>query len=248
MIEQKRPEQKTMILTGIKPHKQLLFHVIFIGCLFITSECKAQNSITSYVETGTSSPVGNFQYGIACQADISLTKHLQLDAGVRFANQFPSGFGTVKAGLVVFPSAKNRRWEINNTFIFTNYAPYPLNEIFYRLTASWHNDHFRIDLGNAFRFMTGDGIFKYALFRPLISLKGTIFKPERRGNLSLFIRNFNRFEPHAQDKVEWGAEVPFRINRYWSIFGESYVNTVGNFNGSANYYNCNMIFGAIFTW
>lgn len=208
----------------------------------------AGGGVTAWLEAATSSAAGKFNGGGAVQADFRLSRHLDAEAGVRFNSVFPSGLGTVKAGLTVFPSASNRHWTIHNAFLYSNYAPYPLNELHYRLSAAWHNDYLRIELGNAFRFRMGSGLFKYNLLRPLFEVRGTVRKADKVWNLSLFIRNFNRFETHGQDLIEWGVTLPVRIADRWSAFCEAYVATAGNFSGTGNYYNTNFRLGAAYRW
>lgn len=223
--------------------------VLFSALCFVgIHNSNAQNSVVAYLEAETPSALSDFPGGASFQANMPLSEYLDLQAGFRVGNYFPSVFGTAKVGLTIFPAAKNHAWQIDNAVVFDNYSPYPLNRLYYRIIGSWSCDHFRVDVGNAFMFTIGDGISKYNLFRPLMALKVTIRKPDKIWNASLFVRNFNRFESHAQDMVEWGVVIPVQITGHWMMFCESYLSTVGNFSGTANYYNCNVNLGVTYKW
>lgn len=207
-----------------------------------------QNQVLSYIELGSKTPVNTFNYGMAYEASIYLSSRIALQAGVRLANQYPSGLGELKAGVTVFPCKNSIRWAIENVIDYSNYAPYPMGQLYYRITGAWQTKHFRIDFGNAFAFFIGSGIVKYHLFRPSYCLKGMIRTEDKAWNAAFFIRNFNRFEVHGAKCTEWGSELSARIDKKWKVFCEPYVTTVGNFNGTATFYNFNFHIGGAYLW
>ena len=202
----------------------------------------------SYVELGSATPGTPFHYGMAGEAHLRLSPWIKIQTGFRLANQYPSGLGDVKVGATVFFKKNSNRWSCENIINFSNYAPYPMSQLYNRLTAAWEMKHFRIDFGNAFAFFIGSGIVKCHLFRPSFSLKGNIWEAEHPWNIAFFIRNFNRFEAHGSKCIEWGSELSARICKKWKIFCEPYIVTAGNFNGTATYYNFNCHMGGAFVW
>lgn len=226
--------------------KNFLF-ALFITCC-ISQPAAGQNSVSVYVEPGTSNTVNDFNYGIGAEVAFKLSQRVVVSGGIHLANQYPSGFGSVKAGAVVFLSKNTERWSCQNIVQFSSYAPYPMNQIYYRLLFAWDTKHFRIDLGNAFTLFTGSGVTKYNLFRPSFCFTGRIWDKENPWNIELFIRNYDRFESHGSRCVEWGGNLSARIGVKWKIFCEPYVMTVGNFNATATFYNFNCLIGGTYTW
>lgn len=225
-----------------------LFYLLLWACAVPSQQVSAQHTVLSYIELGSATPVREFNYGWAIEGDFSLSKQVTLAAGLRLANRYPSTLGDLKAGVIVYPVRHSRSWVIENEIVFSNFAPWPMSQLYYRLTAGWQCRWFRVDLGNAFAMYVGSGVVKYHLWRPSFNLRGTFRSDEKRWNASVFVRNFNRFEAHGAKAVEWGGELSMRLGERWRIFCEPFVTTVGNFNGTAEFYNFNCHFGGAFQW
>lgn len=208
----------------------------------------AQSSVVSYIELGSSTTATPFKHGIATQVDLTLSPQIVLQAGLRLSSQYPSALGDLKAGVKIYPSKNNRYWSIENVVNYSLYAPYPMGQLYYCITGRWQTEHFSIDMGNAFAFLVGSGVVKYNLFRPSFALKGVIRDANKCWNAALFIRNFNRFEVHGSKAIEWGMQWTAHIKKRWTFFCEPYVTTVGNFNGTATFYNFNCLMGGAYRW
>ena len=209
---------------------------------------RGRNEAVSYLELGSATPVSRIRYGMAAEARIRLHPLVSVQGGFRLANSYPSGLGDVKVGATLFFSKRSERWSCENVVNFSNYAPYPMSQLYYRLTAAWETKHFRIDMGNAFAFFIGSGITKYKLFQPTFALEGWVKEKDGPWNAAFFIRNFNRFEAHGSRCVEWGARGSAYVSGRWKLFCEPYVVTAGNFNGTATFYNFNCLLGGAFVW
>lgn len=208
----------------------------------------AQHTVVWYAELGSATPVREFNYGWAAEGDFSLSERVTLGAGLRLSSRYPSALGDLKAGVTIYPARHSRSWVIENEVVFSNFAPWPMSQLYYRFTAGWQCRWFRVDLGNAFTMYAGSGVVKYHLWRPSFNFRGTFRSEEKRWNASVFVRNFNRFEAHGSKLMEWGGELSLRIGSRWKIFCEPFVSTVGNFNGTAEFYSFNCHFGGAFQW
>lgn len=251
-VELKNRYFYTEFLNESQLRKQLYKGLIGILCIW---ECLAagaaygqQNEALAYIELGSATPVRQFNYGMAAEAGIRLSPQVRLDAGFRLANQYPSGLGDLKAGATIFLKKDSDEWICQNAVVFSNYAPYPMSQLYYRLTFAWESKYFRIDFGNAFACYVGSGVIKYHLLRPSFSVRGNIRGKGSPWNIALFIRNFNRFEAHGSKCVEWGGEFSATVAKRWRVFCEPYVVTAGNFNGTATFYNFNCLLGGAYLW
>ena len=209
----------------------------------------AQNArAEAYWEMGSPVPGKRGTYGMAAVADWRVAPWVSVGGGFRLANIYPSGWGDLQLGATFFLQRNSERWTCGNWVDFSYYGPYPMNQLYYRLTFAWQSRHFRVELGNAFAFFLGSGVVKYHLFRPSFSIQGSLKEADAPWNLAFFIRNFNRFEAHGSRCVEWGARCSARVARRWCLFCEPYVVTVGNFNGTATFYHFNALLGGVFVW
>lgn len=225
-----------------------IFWIWTLLTLCITSATFGQNRASYHIELGTRTPVNTMDFGMAVQTDIKISSHIKIDGGIRIANQYPSKFGDIQAGVTIYPSKKSEKWAINNRITFSNYSPYPMNHLYYLLTGKWTTNHFYIELGNAFACYLGSGVVKYHLYNPSFMLQGNIRDKDKLWNIALFIRNFNHFEVHGSKCMEWGSNISARIYKKWKLFCEPYVVTVGNFNGTATFYNFNCLIGCSYEW
>lgn len=219
-----------------------------LGALCCCLAADAQHRVLSYVELGSPVPGCRVTYGLAVQADLRVASWVRVRGGIRLANAYPSGLGDVQAGATLFFRKDSQRWSCDHLLNFSNYAPYPMNQLYYRLLFTWQSKHVRIDAGNAFAFFIGSGVTKYHLFRPSFSVRGSVREAGSPWNVSFFIRNFNRFEAHGSRCMEWGGEVSAFVARRWMLFCEPYVVTAGNFNGTATFYHFNVLLGGAYRW
>lgn len=225
---------------------KLCFSVLLLSV--VSFSAIAQNRTSAYMEFGTPTPVGRFNYGVGVETSMRASSIVDVYGGLRFANQYPSGFGSVKVGATIFLDKKSKQWSFDNSFCFSNYAPYPMNEFYYKLMFAWETKHFRIDAGNAFAFFAGSGVIKCHLWRPSFCFKGSIREKDSSWNIDFFIRNFNRFEAYGSRGIEWGGNISATVAGKWRLFCEPYIFTVGNFSGTATFYNFNCLIGGAYVW
>ena len=228
-----------------------LFPIALLGGMLLWGgvlTAHGQLRTEAYLEAGSPVPGARGTYGLAAVTDWRVAPWVSVQGGFRLANAYPSGWGDLQVGARFFLQKQSEQWSCQNLINFSYYGPYPMNQLYDRLTFAWQSSHFRVELGNAFAFFLGSGVVKYHLFRPSFWVQGSVKKADDPWNLAFFIRNFNRFEAHGSRCVEWGAQFSARVARRWSVFCEPYVVTTGNFNGTATFYHFNCLLGGAYLW
>ncbi len=228
-----------------------IFSMVLLGGVLLwgsVGTAHGQRWTEAYLELGSPVPGSRVTYGLAALTDWRIASWVSVQGGFRLANAYPSGWGDLQLGARFFLQKHSERWSCQYLVNFSYYGPYPMNQLYQRLTFAWRSPHVQVELGNAFAFWLGSGVVKYQLFSPAFWVQGSLKKEDHPWNLSLFIRNFNRFEAHGARCVEWGAQGSVRVSRRWRVFCEPYIVTAGNFNGTATFYHFNCLLGGAYVW
>lgn len=205
-----------------------------------------KNEVKSYIQLGDNALHG-FYGGFTGLYTRNFTERFDATGGLNLSTKNKMLLSGLSAETRYRFSIQKFNLYVSAKGVYNYHQISQMNELLFRLSATWESRYFHLTLGNSFLgfFSHGSGVFEG--ITPTAGMGFTIRPKENKWNAGLFVRNYDDFI-YENYNIMFGINGRLDVADRWRLFGEITARPAGSLNQLAMKYETFFKLGVTRVW